>query len=172
MTVPGEAVTATIPPEISAAIDQALSGLPKPDNPFELDRWRIVSRVAYFAAAPAIRAAAVEEERQNADTLKLGGMEIEVAAYRAQKALGMTEPLPGPAARALKDLYRAGVGAGLDIARSAVGPQPEAVAVIRAAVYAEVRHLARSRSGGRHRDWLNSVLDLLEDPQPARGGTP
>lgn len=41
------------PPEVIAAIDAALDELPDPENPFERDRWRIVSRVVLHAIADA-----------------------------------------------------------------------------------------------------------------------
>jgi hypothetical protein len=99
-----------------------------------------IAHAALEAAEPLIRAAAVEAERERADVMKLGGMEIEAAVHRALGELQMTRT--DPAVRELKDLYRAGVGAGLDIALRGATPEPEAVRVIRARVYAEVRQLA------------------------------
>lgn len=99
---------------------------------------------ALEAAAPLIREAAVEAERERADVMKLGGMEIEAAVHRALNELPVTRT--APAVRELKDLYRAGVAAGLDIALRGATPEPEAVRVIRARVYAEVRELATEYS--------------------------
>lgn len=60
--------------------------------------------------------AAREDEREKADAMRLGGMEIDVSVYRATEALVIAES-PAASRRALRDLYRAGAAAGFSIAR-------------------------------------------------------
>jgi len=49
------------PPEAIAAIDAALDDLPQPENRFERDRWRIVSRVTLDAAVPVLAEAVAQK---------------------------------------------------------------------------------------------------------------
>ena len=90
------------------------------------EHWRVrILSAALKAAEPAI----LEAEREQADALRLGGMDIEVAVHHVLGELRITRSVP--AVRELKELYRAGVTAGLCIALRGAEPEPEAVRAIR-----------------------------------------
>jgi hypothetical protein len=57
-----------IPPEVYAAVDAALDGLPQPESQFERDRWRITSRAALDAAAPILAEAVARKIREHMET--------------------------------------------------------------------------------------------------------
>ena len=50
-----------IPQSVRDAVDAALDELPDPDNPFERDRWRTVSRISLDAAAPILAEAVAQK---------------------------------------------------------------------------------------------------------------
>jgi hypothetical protein len=129
-----------IPPEILAACEMrcdvaGIWALAIAADPTGRQARREILTAALEEAAPAFRAAAVAGG-VGPYPVDQGGMDIEVAAYRAAQALGL--PPLASSLRALKDLYRAGVGAGFDIARRAGEPEPEAVTAIRAAERARI----------------------------------
>ena len=111
------------PPEALTAAAKALAAEP---GIGDTTAARLYAQKALGAAVPAI----VEAERAQADALRLSGTDIEVAVHRVLDELRITRT--APAVRELKDLYRAGVRAGLCIALRGDVPEPEAVQAIRA----------------------------------------
>ena len=143
--------------EMASTVGNAMITRQSPEA-IALAWWRV--------AAPAIRAAAVEQERASADVLKLGGMAIDIAVATAMEAFGLTYAETPPATmRALRDLYRAGIYGGFDIARSTGAEQPEVVDAIRAQERERIQQLAM-RAGATY------CPVCITEPMPAHGGHP